>query len=167
VGSSAPFYGRLTKGRAVIVYRQRNTGAPGNGAVLLLDFLYHFKYICSMLGNEKPIEWIGSSHKDLMGLPADVRRFFGFALSLAQAGDKHDSAKVLKGFGGAGVIEVVEDDAGGTYRAVYTVKFAEAVFVLHCFQKKSKRGIATPKEDMDIINARLKIAEAYVKGLRK
>jgi phage-related protein len=62
---------------------------------------------------------------------------------------------------------VVEDDAGGTYRAVYTVKFAEAVFVLHCFQKKSKRGIATPKEDMDIINARLKIAEAYVKGLRK
>ena len=120
-----------------------------------------------MLGNEKPIEWIGSSHKDLMALPADVRRFFGFALSMAQAGDKHDSAKVLKGFGDAGVIEVVEDDAGGTYRAVYTVKFAEAVFVLHCFQKKSKRGIATPKEDMDIINARLKIAEAYVKGLRK
>ena len=74
---------------------------------------------------------------------------------------------MLKGFGGAGVIEVVEDDAGGTYRAVYTVKFAEAVFVLHCFQKKSKRGIATPKEDMDIINARRKIAEAYVKGLRK
>ena len=74
---------------------------------------------------------------------------------------------MLKGFGGAGVIEVVEDEAGGTYRAVYTVKFAEAVFVLHCFQKKSKRGIATPKEDMDIINARLKIAEVYVKGLRK
>jgi phage-related protein len=134
---------------------------------LLFDFLYHFMYIYSMLGNEKPIEWIGSSHKDLMSLPADVRRFFGFALSLAQAGDKHDSAKVLKGFGGAGVIEVVEDDAGGTYRAVYTIKFAEAVFDLHCFQKKSKRGIATPKEDMDIINARLKIAEAYVKGLRK
>jgi phage-related protein len=66
-----------------------------------------------------------------------------------------------------GVLEVVEDDVGGTYRAVYTVKFAEAVFVLHCFQKKSKRGIATPKEDMDIIHARLKIAEAYVKELRK
>ena len=117
--------------------------------------------------NEKPLEWIGSSHKDLMALPGDVRRFFGFALSLAQVGDRHDSAKVLKGFRGAGVLEVVEDDMGGTYRAVYTVKFAEAVFVLHCFQKKSKRGIATPKEDMDIINARLKIAEAYVKGLRK
>ncbi|MDF1481464.1 type II toxin-antitoxin system RelE/ParE family toxin [Extensimonas sp. H3M7-6] len=120
-----------------------------------------------MLGNERPLEWIGSSYKDLMTLPADVRRFFGFALSLAQAGDKHDAAKALKGFGGAGVLEVVEDDAGGTYRAVYTVKFAEAVFVLHCFQKKSKRGIAVPKEDMEIIEARLKIAEAYVKGARK
>lgn len=117
--------------------------------------------------NEKPLAWIGSSHKDLMSLPADVRRHFGFALSLAQAGERHDTAKVLKGFGGAGVLEVVEDDAGCTYRAVYTVKFAEAVFVLHCFQKKSKRGIATPKEDMDIIQAKLKIAEASVKELRK
>lgn len=116
--------------------------------------------------NEKPLKWVGSSHKDLIALPVDVRRFFGFALSLAQVGDKHDSAKVLKGFGGAGVLEVVEDDAGGTYRAVYTVKFFEAVFVLHCFQKKSKRGIATPKEEMDIIHARLKVAEAYVKELR-
>ena len=102
-----------------------------------------------------------------MALPIDVRRFFGFALSLAQAGDKHEAAKVLKGFGGAGVLEVLEDDAGGTYRAVYTVKFDEAVFVLHCFQKKSKRGAATPKEDMDIIHARLKIAEAYAKELQK
>ena len=120
-----------------------------------------------MPSNARPLEWVGSSYKDLLDLPVDVRRFFGFALSLAQAGDKHESAKVLKGFGGAGVLEVVEDDAGGTYRAVYTVKFAEAVFVLHCFQKKSKRGIATPKEDMDIIHARLKIAEAYAKELRK
>jgi phage-related protein len=102
-----------------------------------------------------------------MALPAGVRRMFGFALSLAQAGDKHDAAKMLKGFGGAGVLEVVEGDAGGTYRAVYSVQFAEAVFVLHCFQKKSKRGIATPKEDMDIVHARLKLAEAYVKELRK
>jgi phage-related protein len=116
---------------------------------------------------QKSLEWIGSSRKDLMALPADVRRFFGFALSLAQSGDKHDAAKVLKGFGGAGVLEVVEDDIGGTYRAVYSVKFPEVVFVLHCFQKKSKRGIGTPKEDMDIINARLKIAETYVKELRK
>ena len=114
---------------------------------------------------EKPLEWIASSHKDLMALPTDVRQRFGYALSLAQAGDRHDAAKVLKGFGGAGVLEVVEDDTGGTYRAVYTVKFHAAVFVLHCFQKKSKRGIATPKEDMDIIHARLKLAEAIVKEL--
>jgi len=119
-----------------------------------------------MTTQEKPLEWIGSSHKDLMALPIEVRRFFGFALSLAQSGDQHDATKVLKGFGGAGVLEVVEDDAGGTYRAVYTVKFAEAVFVLHCFQKKSKRGIATPKEDMDIIRARLKVAEALAKELQ-
>jgi phage-related protein len=128
---------------------------------------YHFIYTLTMPNNERPLEWIGSSYKDLMALPADVRRLFGFALSLAQVGDRHDDAKVLKGFGGAGVLEVVEDNVGGTYRAVYTVKFPEAVFVLHCFQKKSKRGIATPKEDMDTINARLKIAEAYVKELRK
>ena len=101
-----------------------------------------------------------------MALPAGVRRFFGYALSLAQAGDQHDSAKVLQGFGSAGVLELVEDDAAGTYRAVYTVKFKEAVFVLHCFQKKSKRGIGTPKADMDIIRARLKVAEAFVKELR-
>ena len=124
-------------------------------------------YSLILFTNERPLEWIGSSYKDLMALPVEVRRLFGFALSLAQVGDRHDAAKVLKGFGGAGVLEVVEDDAGGTYRAVYTVKFPEAVFVLHCFQKKSKRGIATPKEDMDTINARLKIAEAYVKELRK
>ncbi|MQU51270.1 type II toxin-antitoxin system RelE/ParE family toxin [Pseudomonas sp. FSL A6-1183] len=104
-----------------------------------------------MTNKEKPLEWIASSHKDLMALPSDVRRRFGYA---------------LKGFGGAGVLEVVEDDAGGTYRAVYTVKFAEAVFVLHCFQKKSKSGIATPKADMDIIRARLKVAEVLAQELR-
>jgi phage-related protein len=117
--------------------------------------------------NEKPLEWIGSSHKDLLALPEKVRRFFGFALSLAQAGDRHESTKVLKGFGGAGVLEVVEHDVSGTYRAVYTVRFAEAVFVLHCFQKKSKRGIETPQADMDIIHARLKVAEAFAKELRQ
>lgn len=128
--------------------------------------IYLFKYNQGMSDNEKPLEWIGSSHKDLMALPVDVKRFFGYALSLAQAGDRHDAAKVLRGFGGAGVLEVVEDDAGGTYRAVYTVKFDEAVFVLHCFQKKSKSGIATPKEDIAIIRARLKVAEAFAKELR-
>lgn len=119
-----------------------------------------------MVDRVKPLEWIASSYKDLMALPLDVRRRFGYALSLAQMGDQDDAAKVLKGFGGAGVLEVVEDDTGGTYRAVYTVKFADAVFVLHCFQKKSKRGIATPKQDMDIIHARLKVAEAMAQEIR-
>jgi phage-related protein len=107
-------------------------------------------------------------YKDLMALPVGrKRRLLRLrAVTCAQMGDQHDAAKVLKGFGGAGVLEVVEDDAGGTYRAVYTVKFAEAVFVLHCFQKKSKRGIATPKQDMDIIRARLKVAEALAQELR-
>ena len=119
-----------------------------------------------MVGKEKPLFWIGSSKKDLVGLPVGVRKFFGHALDFAQRGDRHAAAKVLKGFGGAGVLEVVEDDADGTYRAVYTVRFEEAVFVLHCFQKKSKSGIATPKEDMNIIRDRLKIAEAVAKELR-
>ena len=115
---------------------------------------------------EKPLEWIGSAKKDLMALPVDVRKFFGHALDFAQRGGQHDAAKTLKRFGGAGVLEVVEDDAGGTYRAVYTVKFEEAVFVLHCFQKKSKSGIATPRVDMNIVRARLKIAEVLAKELR-
>ena len=115
---------------------------------------------------EKPLVWIGSSKKDLMALPHGVRRFFGHALDFAQQGDQHDAAKVLRGFGGAGVLEIIEGDVGGTYRAIYAVKFAEAVFVLHCFQKKSKSGIATPKEDMDIVRARLKVAEALAKELR-
>ena len=113
----------------------------------------------------KPLAWIGSSKKDLMALPLEVRKFFGHALDFAQRGDKHDAAKVLKGFGGAGILELVDNDQDGTYRAVYTVKFAKAVCVLHCFSKKSKRGIETPKEDIDIIRARLKVAEALAKEL--
>ena len=128
--------------------------------------LYQFRYSALVDDEEKPLFWIGSSKKDLMALPLSVRKFFGHALDFAQHGDQHDAAKVLKGFGGAGVLEVIEDDASGTYRAVYTVRFREAVFVLHCFQKKSKRGIATPKEDIEIIRARLKVAEAIVKEMR-
>jgi len=101
-----------------------------------------------------------------MALPVDVRRAFGFALSLAQMGDRADAVKVMQGFGGACVLEVIEDDAHGTYRAVYTVRYPEAVFVLHCFQKKSHQGIATPREDMEIIHGRLKIAAALVKEWR-
>ena len=89
-------------------------------------------------------------------MPDDVQDTFGYALHLAQAGSKHRQAKPLKGFGGAGVLEVVEDHQGDTYRAVYTVRYASAVYVLHCFQKKSTAGIATPKPDMALIEARLK-----------
>lgn len=128
-------------------------------------------YTCSgimylMRTIEKPLKWVGSSKKDLLALPVSVRRFIGHALDFAQHGDRHEAVRVLRGFGGSGVLEVLEDDSDGTYRAVYTVKFAEAVFVLHCFQKKSKRGIATPKADMDIITARLKVAEVWAEELR-
>ena len=119
-----------------------------------------------MADEEKQLIWIGSGKKDLLALPPDVRKFFGHALDFAQRGGQHDAAKPLKGFGGAGVVEIVEDQVGGTYRAVYTVKFAGAVFVLHCYQKKSKSGIATPKKDMDIVRVRLKVAEALAKELR-
>jgi phage-related protein len=90
---------------------------------------------------------------------------FGFALHLAQTGQKHDQSKPLKGFSGAGVLEVVEDHMGDTYRAVYTVKLADVVYVLHCFQKKSKSGISTPKPEMDLIRDRLKAAQAHAKGV--
>lgn len=115
--------------------------------------------------SERPLLWVGSSKKDLMALPVSVRKFFGHALHSAQMGERHQRAKVLKGFGHAGVLEIVEDDAAGTYRAVYTVRFEEAVFVLHCFQKKSKSGIGTPKTDMEIVRVRLKAAEAMAKEM--
>ncbi len=117
-------------------------------------------WVFGMRQRARPLVRIGSSKKDLMALPSAVQRFFGHGLDFAQRGDQHSSAKVMRGFGGSGVLEVVEDDAGGTYRAVYTVRFEAAVFVLHCFQKKSKSGIATPRQDIDIIRARLKVAEA-------
>ena len=97
-------------------------------------------------------------------MPEDVIDVFGFALHLAQMGKKHDQAKPLKGFGGASVLEVVEEHMGDTYRAVYTVKIAEKVYVLHCFQKKSTKGIETPKHEMDLIRERLKAAQTHAKG---
>jgi phage-related protein len=111
----------------------------------------------------KPLHWIGSSKRDLKALPKSVEDLFGFALYLAQAGKKHEQAKPLKGFGSAGVLEVTEDWDRNTYRAVYTVRFKSAVFVLHVFQKKSKRGTATPKADLDLIRERLKVAEQFAK----
>jgi phage-related protein len=109
----------------------------------------------------KPLVWIGSSLDDLRAFPEEVRLVMGYALYLAQTGDKHSDAKPLKGFGGAGVLEAIDDYAGDTFRAVYTIKFSNAVYVLHAFQKKSKRGISTPKRDLETINSRLKRAEEH------
>jgi phage-related protein len=107
----------------------------------------------------KPLFWVGSSKNDLREFPEDVQDSVGYALHQAQIGEKHKDAKPLRGFGGASVLEVVEDYDGDTYRAVYTVKFAGAVYVVHAFQKKSRRGSETPKPDMDLIRLRLKKAE--------
>jgi phage-related protein len=107
----------------------------------------------------KPVRWVGSSKEDLKAFPEDVRRRAGGALWNAQLGRRAPYAKPLKGFRGAGVLEIVDDFDGDTYRAVYTVRFAGAVYVLHAFQKKSKRGIATPKTESNLIEQRLKRAK--------
>jgi len=107
----------------------------------------------------KPLFWVGSSRHDLREFPEDVKDSMGYALHLAQIGTKHPQAKPLKGFGGAGVLEVVEDHAGDTYRAVYTVRLEGAVYVLHAFQKKSKSGIKTPRKELDLVRDRLRRAE--------
>ena len=108
---------------------------------------------------ERPIAWVGSSRKDLRTYPRKVRRDIGQSLYAAQQGEVDPSANPLRGFGGASVIEIVAEDRGGTWRAVYTVRFAEAIYVLHAFQKKSKKGIATPARDMNLIRQRLTEAE--------
>ncbi|MSQ53673.1 MAG: type II toxin-antitoxin system RelE/ParE family toxin [Betaproteobacteria bacterium] len=108
----------------------------------------------------KPVAWIGSSYKDFREFPDPVQNAMGYALYQAQIGKKHQSAKPLKGFGGAGVLEIVDDHVGDTFRAVYTVKFATAIYVLHAFQKKSKSGIQTPAGDLELIRRRVKAAEA-------
>src|SRR6266566_2348619 len=109
--------------------------------------------------NAKRLFWVTASLKELRKFPPDVRRVMGFALWQAQQGGKHVDAKPLKGFGSAGVLEIVEDHDGNTYRAVYTVRLAGRVYVLHAFQKKSKTGIETPKAEINLIKSRLKRAE--------
>ena len=108
----------------------------------------------------KPVAWIGSTKKDLLAMPEEVQSQVGFALFQVQCGQMPAEAKPLKGFGGASVQEIVVDYDRDTYRAVYTVRFAGWVYVLHCFQKKSKSVIKTPQEDIDLIHARLKAARA-------
>ncbi len=109
----------------------------------------------------KPLFWIGSSKRDLKDFPDEVQDIVGHALDTAQHGKKHQDAKPLSGFGGASVLEIIEDYDGDTYRSVYTVRFAGAVYALHSFQKKSKKGIETPKPELDLIKGRLKKAEEH------
>lgn len=113
----------------------------------------------SALPGIKPVVWIGGSRSDLASFPEDVKDAIGYALYIAQRGGKHADAKPLQGFGGAGVLEIVEDHAGDTYRAIYTVRLAGRIYVLHAFQKKSKTGIKTPKAQIELIRSRLKRAE--------
>lgn len=107
----------------------------------------------------KPVVWVGSSRSDLREFPQQVRIDIGKALYAAQRGETDPAAKPLRGFGGASVMEIVDRHDTNTYRAVYTVKFADAIYALHTFQKKSKRGIATPRRDIDLIKQRLATAE--------
>jgi phage-related protein len=112
----------------------------------------------------KLVEWVGSSRDDLRFFPSEVRQVIGEALYRAQQGAEHPAAKALKGFGSRGVLEVVDDYRGDTYRAIYTVRFAMVIYVLHVFQKKAKKGIATPRHEIELIRARLKRAEEYYRS---
>jgi|ERR1700733_2106460 phage-related protein len=112
----------------------------------------------------KPVTWVGTSLKDLREFPAPVQDVMGYALYLAQRGGKHQDAKVLTGFGGAGVVEIIKDYRGDTFRGVYALRLAGAVYVLHAFQKKSNSGRATPRRDMELIKQRLREAEQMARG---
>ena len=113
----------------------------------------------------KPIIWVGSSRRDLRAFPDPVQGHVGYALYVAQRGGKHRDAKTLSGFGGAGVVEVVTDFRGDTFRAVYTLRHAGAVYVLHAFQKKSKTGRETSRQDIELIQQRLREAERIAKEM--
>ena len=123
-----------------------------------------------MAYGERPLDWRGSSFKDLLAMPAGVRRTFGYALGLAQIGLPYEDAKTLTGYSPP-LVEALEDDDGDTYRAVYVVHYADAIYVLHCFKKKSTSGRALPKRDKATIEARLaevrRIEGERVKARRK
>jgi phage-related protein len=113
---------------------------------------------------EKALVWIGSSKKDLLKMPEDVRRTMGYVLGKVQGGEGDESIKLLTGrkeFKGGKVREICDDENSDTYRSVFTIEHEEAVYILHCFQKKSKRGIETPQEDIDRILDRLKAVDRF------
>lgn len=107
----------------------------------------------------KPVRWVGSSRRDLKSFPRPVQREIGQALYAAQCGEEYPSVKSLKGFGGRTVLEIIAPYEGDAFRAVYTVRFGDAIYVLHAFQKKSKTGIATPQKEIELVKQRLNAAE--------
>ncbi len=115
----------------------------------------------------KPVFWIGTSRTDLKSLPQPVQSDVGYALFAAQRGEEYRSVKALQGFGGRSVLEIVAPHDGDTYRAVYTVKFKDAIYVLHAFQKKSTKGGATPRREIDVVRRRLADAERHHKERQK
>ena len=120
----------------------------------------------SIVASLKPVVWVGSSRKDLRAFPGAVQDLMGYALFVAQQGGRYRETKTLTGFGGAGVVEILADHRGDTFRAVYTVRYQGTVYVLHAFQKKSTSGRATPKHELDVIAQRLRVAEQLAQGVR-
>jgi phage-related protein len=127
----------------------------------MLDLAYNFNRKEPV--KLKPLIWVGSSKNDLLKFPEEIKSSIGYSLYLAQMGERSIYTKILKGFGSAGILEIRESDETGTFRVVYVVKMPKCVFVLHAFQKKSKHGIKTPKQEMDLVKKRLKEAEATYK----
>ena len=119
------------------------------------------------LVSPKPLIWVGSSRRDLRAMPDAVQSRIGYALYVAQLGGKHRDAKPLRGYGGAGTVEIVADHHGDAFRCVYTVRYATSVYVLHVFQKKSKTGRQMPALDKRLIEQRLREAEAIERGDRE
>lgn len=117
--------------------------------------------------HEKPVLWVASSKRDLMDMPSDIVDDFGFGIYQAQIGKLPDTGKVLSGFGSANVVELKKSYKDGTFRVVYTIRFSDVVVVLHAFQKKSKKGIETPKQDIDLVHSRLKLAEEMYREWKK
>lgn len=107
----------------------------------------------------KPVRWVGPSRKDLKTFPRPVQRDVGQALYAAQRGEEFPSVKALKGFGGRTVLEVIAPYGGDAFRAVYTARFGDAIYVLHAFQKKSTQGVATPRKEIELVKQRLTAAE--------
>ena len=137
-------------------HEQKREDCISRSAAAILKYIYYNR---REEGALKPVRWVGSSRRDLKSFPRPVQRDVGQALYAAQCGEEYPTVKALKGFGGRAVLEIVARHEGDTYRAVYTVRFHDAIYVLHAFQKKSKKGIATPQRELELIKQRLTAAE--------